>query len=75
MCMWRSSFASSAMSQHRQQARLSRTFETNVQHLVEGNNELIEGTDFPNTHSFSYNVFRCYGPLAAQTADRSTNVP
>ena len=70
--MWRISFASSAMCQHGQTARLSRTFETNVQHLVEGNNEFIERTDFPNTHSFSSNVFRCYGPLVVQTADRST---
>ena len=72
LCVWRISFASSAMSQHRQQARLSRTFETNVQHVVGGNNELIEGRDFPNTHSFSYNVSRCWGPLVVQTDDRST---
>ena len=54
------------MSQHRQQVRLSRTFETNLQHSVEKNNESIERTDFPNTHSFNCNVCRCYGPLVVR---------
>ena len=51
------------MCQHRQQGSLSRTFETNVEHVVEKYNEFIERTDFPNTHSFNCSVYRCYGPL------------